>query len=266
MPRSPRSRPDRRATRRCTTCAAAASAAGPCSSLVGAGLPGHAGLVACWRLVGQAAAGLRDIAAMETTVADLLHAAPPLAAVEGAGVAGHLTAFRVQARRTLHSRLGALAVALTSARARVAEWRPAFSWTVALEGLVEGYRRSHRAARAAWRHPDADARHTWRKRAKAHALQVRLLAPLWPAMMSAWRSQWDELAQRLGDEHDLHVLTTFLAALPRPDRASGLMGMAEHRAAGMRCATDELGRRLHAESAAGLERRVRAYARCAALC
>ena len=231
--------------------------------LVGDGLPGHAHLVTCWRRVGRTAAGLRDAAAMEATLFGLQRDAPRLATVEDTGIAEQLRAFRVRARHTLQQRVGGLVATLTVARTRVAAWRPDFGWEVALEGLVDGYRRSRQAARTAWRHPDPEWRHAWRKRCKSHALHLHLLAPLWPEMMTAWGGQWDELARRLGDEHDLHVLLTFLAALPRC--AAGLVGVAERRALAERRENDALGQRLHAEGTASLERRVRIYARLAGM-
>lgn len=97
------------------------------------------------------------------------------------------------------------------------------------EDLAEGYRRGYARARAGWRaaakkNADADDLHEWRKRVKAHAAQTALLAPLWPALARGRLDALEDLADALGDHHDLHALTRAATAAPgKPDEALRLL-------------------------------------------
>jgi CHAD domain-containing protein len=61
--------------------------------------------------------------------------------------------------------------------------------------------------------PLSDRFHEWRKRAKCHRYQLRLLQDAWPGPLAAWRAEARELLDRLGEDHDLAGLRdTLLAA------------------------------------------------------
>lgn len=86
--------------------------------------------------------------------------------------------------------------------------------------LEPGLRRQYGAGRealAALRRAAPDeAWHDWRKRTKDHWYHLRLLHEAWPEVMGPLSYQASDLADLLGDDHDLSVLADNLAADPPP--------------------------------------------------
>ena len=62
--------------------------------------------------------------------------------------------------------------------------------------------------------PTAEAMHEWRKRVKYHSYHLRLLEPVWPAMLKAQVGAAKRLEELLGDHHDLDVFMQTLAGDP----------------------------------------------------
>jgi CHAD domain-containing protein len=73
-------------------------------------------------------------------------------------------------------------------------------------GFEKVYTRGHKNLRAAHDGATPESLHEWRKDAKNlwHALQM--LEPLWPGVIEEWADQAHQLADYLGDDHDLWVL------------------------------------------------------------
>ena len=67
--------------------------------------------------------------------------------------------------------------------------------------------------------PAADHMHEWRKHMKYHWYHARLLRGIWPATMQAHVEAASELADLLGDHHDLTVLRERLTK--HPERYGG---------------------------------------------
>lgn len=97
---------------------------------------------------------------------------------------------------------------LTDARARIDDWPLA---TDGFEALEEGLARSYRRGRKAWQRAEelasAENMHEWRKRVKDLWYHVSLLEEAWKPVMAALADEAHELSDRLGDEHDVSVLT-----------------------------------------------------------
>ena len=95
------------------------------------------------------------------------------------------------------------------------------SWTLrrdgwkALEpGLAATWTAARAALKAARKDPSPDPLHEWRKRAKDHWYQARLLQPIWPEMMAPHVTAADALGEILGQVNDLAVLRDRLDAAP----------------------------------------------------
>ena len=95
------------------------------------------------------------------------------------------------------------------------------SWTLRRDGwkaLEPGLAATWTAARAALKvarkDPSPDPLHEWRKRAKDHWYQARLLQPIWPEMMAPHVTAADALGEILGQVNDLAVLRDRLDAAP----------------------------------------------------
>lgn len=109
----------------------------------------------------------------------------------------------------------ALAGELREARSRIADWRfEAQGFELIEPGLVMVYRRGRRAMKQAFAQPSDQAFHDWRKRVKDGVHHMRLLRNVYPAMVQAQRNGFDELADLLGEDHDLAVLRGTLEQRP----------------------------------------------------
>ncbi|MGE0810449.1 MAG: CHAD domain-containing protein [Immundisolibacter sp.] len=80
-------------------------------------------------------------------------------------------------------------------------------WT----GFEASYREGRRALRRAQAKPTARRLHTLRKALKHHVYQLRVLRPLWPAVLGAVHDEADRAAELLGLHHDCEVLRERLA-------------------------------------------------------
>lgn len=87
---------------------------------------------------------------------------------------------------------------------------PSDKFKIVEKGFHRVYRRGHRAMRKAYRNPDAEKLHDWRKRVKYLRFHIQLLALIWPNMMKALGDELHQLSDLLGDHHDLVVLSAFL--------------------------------------------------------
>jgi CHAD domain-containing protein len=99
---------------------------------------------------------------------------------------------------------------LTEARGRVADWpleREGFE--VVEDGLRRTYRRGRRDWRAAAKEPSTENLHEWRKRVKDLWYHCSILERSWKPVMRALADEAHELSDRLGDDHDLAVLSEF---------------------------------------------------------
>lgn len=107
------------------------------------------------------------------------------------------------------------AAAMASVRDRSEGWRlDADGWEAIEPGLSATWSAARKAMRQARRDPGAEALHEWRKRAKDHWYQARLLRPLWPRLMGPHVEAADELGEILGEVNDLAVLRDRLEAAP----------------------------------------------------
>ena len=80
-------------------------------------------------------------------------------------------------------------------------------------GLVRIYRRGRKGLVTAYATGHDEDFHTLRKAVQAHWRHMGLLTRLWPEMFSARVEAARELSQILGDDHDLALLKTRIAAL-----------------------------------------------------
>jgi CHAD domain-containing protein len=162
-------------------------------------------------------------------------------------------------------------VALERARTELVALRSRVEsdWTLpervgGVEAVVPGFRRSYAQGRDAFEvaldDPTTAALHEWRKRVKDHGYHCRLLRPVWPPVMKARASALDDLAERLGDDHDLGVLRASLQA--DPDRFGGEVdagttsALLDRRRAELQRDAVRLGRRVYADRPKAMERRL----------
>jgi hypothetical protein len=152
----------------------------------------------------------------------------------------------------LDEKLDEFLASMREARHRVSQWKVDDDGFSAIEGgLRKTYRRGRKAMRGAYDEPGTEAFHEWRKRVKYHWYHARLLRRIWPRMMKVQREAAHDLADLLGDEHDLAVLRRTI--LDAPDRfgaaedIQALLGLIDRRRAQLQAEAWPLGQRLYAE-------------------
>lgn len=103
---------------------------------------------------------------------------------------------------------------LTKARERIPRWSLPSGFEPLGDGLARTYERGRKGLRKAARHPSDVRFHEWRKAVKYLWYQVRLLEPAAPSVLTPLTARLGDLADSLGDDHDLSVLIARLEADP----------------------------------------------------
>jgi CHAD domain-containing protein len=130
----------------------------------------------------------------------------------------------------------------------------------AVEGaLARLYRRGRRAMRAARTSGGEDDYHRWRHDAKDLWYAVRLFEAAWPGPLAALAEELRSLSLLLGEEHDLTVLRTTLAATEPPLLTSRLARAIARRQRRLRQEAQGAGERLWAERPQAFAARIRTY-------
>jgi adenylate cyclase len=105
------------------------------------------------------------------------------------------------------------ALAQVQARLKDADLKPADAAGLTAS-LAETVRRARKAGRIAFNKCTPDAFHEWRKRIKDLRYQLELLEKLWPGVLEAFAESAKSLEQRLGNHHNLTVLSQALSEMP----------------------------------------------------
>jgi CHAD domain-containing protein len=145
---------------------------------------------------------------------------------------------------------------LREARGRVDDWPlERDSFAALRDGLRRTYRRGRRDFKAVQANPSAEALHEWRKRVKELWYHHSLLRPLWPPVMQAVGDEAHELADRLGDDHDLVMLAAWIRE--NTDAEPEFFEAADRRRAELQAEAMILGARLYADKPSSYVRRLR---------
>jgi CHAD domain-containing protein len=164
----------------------------------------------------------------------------------------------------LDKRLAKFREAMEEARKRVSTWpfgRKGFS--AVNDGLKKTYSRGRDAMDEAYETPSAERFHEWRKRVKYHWYHTRLLRNTWKPVQKKWRNECKQLADHLGDMHDLAVLRRTL--LDEPERYGSaeeletLTGLIDAFAGELADKAQRIGERVFCEKPKRLVRRWKRY-------
>lgn len=126
--------------------------------------------------------------------------------------------------------IGAALEAVEEGRARIDAWPlEADSWKLVGPGISWAYRRGRREMRRAAEDPSGANMHQWRKRAKDLWYHLRILRDARPKALRDSLGRAEELANALGDHHDLTVLRDDLLrrGLPLAERPALVAAIAE---------------------------------------
>jgi CHAD domain-containing protein len=155
-----------------------------------------------------------------------------------------------------HAAAAGVVSMLREARRRVDDWPLEDDSFRALRvGLESTYRRGRRDFKAVKANASVEALHEWRKRVKDLWYHHSLLRTLWPPVMEAVGDEAHELADRLGDDHDLAVLADWI----REHTGAGpeFYNAVDRRRAELQAEAITLGARLYADKPKAYVRRMR---------
>jgi CHAD domain-containing protein len=145
---------------------------------------------------------------------------------------------------------------LREARTRVDDWPlERDSFDALCDGLERTYRRGRRDLRAAQSDSTVEALHEWRKRVKELWYHHTLLRVLWPPVMQAVGSEAHELANRLGEDHDLALLADWVRE--HADAGHEFFEVLERRRSELQREAMDLGQRLYADKPGAYVSRLR---------
>jgi CHAD domain-containing protein len=217
---------------------------------------------AALREAGRQLSGLRESEVARQTLFSLADAAA-VPQAEAAGIGAPLLSRHAEehAEPSIEESLASFRAQMKALDARAARWRVDGQGFDAIE---EGVGRSARQAKAAMKRALRTGRdeafHDWRKRAKDHWYQARLLVPIWPEAMEPHVAAADRLGEALGAFNDLSVLIVELAPGDQGEAARArLLDEAAARRAALLDEAALLGRRLFAGPPEALAQRWRVW-------
>jgi CHAD domain-containing protein len=155
-----------------------------------------------------------------------------------------------------HAAAAGVVSMLRESRRRVDEWPlEDDSFRALRDGLESTYRRGRRDFKAVQANASVEALHEWRKRVKDLWYHHSLLRALWPPVMEAVGDEAHELADRLGDDHDLAVLADWIRE--HTDAGPEFFDAVDRRRAELQAEAITLGARLYADKPKAYVRRLR---------
>jgi CHAD domain-containing protein len=147
--------------------------------------------------------------------------------------------------------------------ARVAAWSfPPHEWRGVCEGLLRTYRKGRREARSNRGRTESACLHEWRKSTKYLSNQLLMLRPLQRASLAPAARELHRLSNKLGDDHDLAVLSDVAgkrAAHAGAPPAAGLQKLISKRRKTLQHRARSLGKSAFAEKPAHFAARLRDY-------
>lgn len=207
---------------------------------------------ACFRDAGRELAAVRDSDVMLDTLKTL-----KLPAGMGPKLRRKLQAERAKDSGDGRTTAAAGVVAILSeARGRVDGWPlESDSFGALGDGLERTYRHGRRAFRAARATASVEALHEWRKRVKDLWYHHTMLRELWPPVMQAVGNEAHELADRLGDDHDLAMFADWVRE--HTEVEPEFFEAVERRRSELQAEAMALGARLYADKPSAYARRLR---------
>ena len=158
------------------------------------------------------------------------------------------------------SRVAAARAAIAGGREEIARWPLRNdSWQLVEAGLLRSYRGARRAMKHSRADPTAASVHEWRKRTKDLWYQLRILRDAWRPVLGETAAQAHELADLLGDHHDLAILAEDLRSRALPGDRDAAAEALERRQQELLASAFEIGERLLSEKPKAFARRLRSY-------
>ena len=134
-------------------------------------------------------------------------------------------------------------------------------WEIIEPGLVRLYRLGRAGLAEAERSQDSETVHEWRKRIKDLWYALRLIEPVWPAVIRPLSDEAHKLSEALGDHHDLGEIAIAAkagAGALTEGLRDELLAVVDARQGALISEGLDVGRRLYAEPPKRFAQRLRA--------
>lgn len=153
---------------------------------------------------------------------------------------------------------------IKAARERVNDWSiTSNKWSTLHPSIQRVYKRGNKGLILALNQPSVENFHNWRKRVKYLWYHLRLLKLVWSNLMTEMASETKQLADYLGDDHDLAMLLQLLKQEPKlaGDRTQldALIGLIDRRRLQLQQSAYSLGQRIYAEKPGVFVERIGVY-------
>lgn len=152
---------------------------------------------------------------------------------------------------------------LAAARASAGDWKIPRRFDTIEDGITATYRRGRSALRHVRADPTDSELHEWRKAVKYLWYQVQLVRQAAPSVLGPLAGQLDDLAETLGNDHDIAVLVELLTrdsdSYGTPSEVDHLRDLARSRQRELRATAIRAGTTIFAEPAAAFGDRIARY-------
>jgi CHAD domain-containing protein len=157
-----------------------------------------------------------------------------------------------------------VAATIQRARQRVETWPiKQNDFSAIAGGLKRVYKRGRRGVSKAYANPKPENFHEWRKRVKYLWYQTRILKNLWPDLLDELAEQTHNLADYLGDDHDLAEFGRLVFKHPdlfnQESDMEDLVECMNQRQAKLKVAAQQLGERIYVEQPKAFVKRLGQY-------
>ena len=223
---------------------------------------------AALRDTGRSLSGARDADVLVETAADLGERyAGQLPEAQFAALGAGLAAAGAEARANASAAAADAVATLDGVAARVEDWPlERCDHDTLVHGATRAYKRGRAALAAVEKTPSVERLHDLRKRVKDLWYHGRLLEEAWPRVVKAQSKAAHDLADLLGDDHDLAVLAERVeggVATDAPIDDEAVLGLIARRRAELQAEAMPIARRLYAEPPEAFRARLGEYVRAA---
>ncbi len=222
----------------------------------------------CYRDAGRRLSDVRDSYVMIETVDKVTERySDDLDGERYAGLREKLVAEHGTLKRQIldHDKaLDEVADTIQKARQRVAGWPIENNdFSAVSDGLKRVYKRGYKRLSRAYANPNPENFHEWRKRVKYLWYHTRILKSLWPDLLDELADQTHDLADYLGDNHDLaefrHLLLDRPNLFESESDMEDLVEAATQWQAELKVAAHQLGERIYVEKPKTFVKRIGNY-------
>ncbi|WP_052055307.1 CHAD domain-containing protein [Myxosarcina sp. GI1] len=170
---------------------------------------------ACFRDAGRRLSGVRDAEVLSETLESLEKHFQEYVNPEAFGDLEQILTehYKLMSDRVFEQQdaVSEVVTDIKEAKERINNWSLDNDWSVLGAGLKRIYQHGYQDARGIFNNqPTVENLHEWRKQVKYLWYHLKILHPVWSDLLEQWVKQSHQLADYLGDDHDLAVLGEFI--------------------------------------------------------